>query len=130
MIRLLLLLIAGLALLVGGCRQTPTDTDADVIIDVVEDQTTGHVVGPGVLTIRLTTPGGAPIADATVEARGDMAHAGMVPSLAQVTPGETLGEYVAALEWTMAGDWYVTVTVTLPDGGVATAEFPVRVAAK
>jgi hypothetical protein len=37
------------------------------------------------------------------------------------------GEYRAAFEWTMAGDWIVTVTATLPDGHVATRQFPITI---
>lgn len=129
MIRLLLLLTAGLTLLAAGCRQSTRSeaTAADVVIALVDDADSRPLVGPGSLTIRLTTADGAPISDATVEVRGDMAHAGMVPSLAEVAPGQAPGEYVAALEWTMAGDWVVTVTATLSDGRAATQEFPLRV---
>ncbi len=130
MVRLLFLLTVCLVLFAGGCRQSAaSEAVTDVIISVVDAQTVRHVVGPELLTIRLATPSGAPITDAAVELRGDMAHAGMVPSLGTATPATTPGDYDATIEWTMAGDWIVTVTATLPDGGVATEEFTLRVAA-
>ena len=129
MVRLLFLLTVCLASLAAGCRQSgQTDTASGVVITLADSPTTRHVVGPGALTIRLATADGAPIADATVELRGDMAHAGMTPSLGTATAAATPGDYDATIEWTMAGDWIVTVTATLPDGGVATEEFTLRVA--
>lgn len=130
MVRLLFLLTVCLASLAPGCRQSAQNEAATaVVITLADSPPTRHVVGPGSLTIRLTTADGAPIADATVALRGDMAHAGMTPALGTATPAATPGDYDATIEWTMAGDWIVTVTATLPDGGVATEEFTLRVAA-
>ncbi|MDQ4074856.1 MAG: FixH family protein [Chloroflexota bacterium] len=52
---------------------------------------------------------------AEVELEGNMTHAGMEPIFAdaeEVTPGT----YVAELDWTMSGQWLVTVHATLMDG--------------
>ena len=130
MFRRLLLLAACLILFAAGCRQSSQSdsTNADVVITLVDEAANPPVIGPGALTIRLATADGAPITGATVEVGGDMAHAGMVPSIGTATAAATPGDYDATLEWTMAGDWIVTVTATLPDGRMATEEFDVRVA--
>ena len=126
--RLLVLLTVCLALLAAACRQSdPPQVTTGVIISLADSQNGRHVMGPEALTIRLTSADGTPITDATVELRGDMAHAGMVPSLAAASPAATPGDYDATIEWTMAGDWLLTVTATLPDGLVAAEEFSLRV---
>ena len=55
-----------------------------------------------------------------------MTHAGMVPVFAQTTGGKN-GRYVVPFEWTMGGDWTVTVDVSLEDGRTISREFPVTV---
>jgi len=104
------------AMLIAGCsRQSlqPTPID-DFSLDLtVESQPV--VVGPATLLVELRGPAGGPVEAAAVSARGDMTHAGMMPSLGE---GEPLGEgrYRIPIEWTMGGDWQVTVSVVLPDG--------------
>ncbi len=88
---------------------------------------TPPVMGETTLGVRLTTRDGAPVTGAAVEVRGDMAHAGMIPVIGAAEPAEVAGEYAAPFEWTMAGDWIVTVTATLADGQVVTEEFQVSV---
>lgn len=118
-------MIAGLA----GCRQSnqPGDSPEDVRIELIIPQTVEPVVGDYPLGIRLTTSEGSPITDATIELRGDMTHAGMIPVFGEVFLEDTDGSYPATIEWTMAGDWIVTVTATLPDGRVASQDFAVVV---
>jgi hypothetical protein len=129
----LLALLSVLALLVAGCRQaTPTvGTDEDgagVAIELILPD--APVMGETTLGVRLFSSEGAAVAGAAVAVRGDMAHAGMVPVIATAAPAESAGEYTAPFEWTMAGDWIVTVTVTLPDGRVVSDEFQVTVRAE
>ena len=70
--------------------------------------------GDATVTITLTDGDGSPITDATVEITGDMAHEGMTP-IAGVGEHTGSGQYVVPLRWTMAGDWIVTVKITLTD---------------
>ena len=44
-----------------------------------------------------------------------MSHAGMTPIFTDAREIEP-GRYVAMMELSMAGDWYVVVQVSLPDG--------------
>ncbi|OGO70653.1 MAG: hypothetical protein A2Z37_00715 [Chloroflexi bacterium RBG_19FT_COMBO_62_14] len=52
---------------------------------------------------------------ASVSLKADMTHAGMAPVL---DDAEEVGEglYRMSFEWTMAGDWVLTVSGTLEDG--------------
>ena len=86
-------------------------------------------VGPATLVITLATTGGDPINGALLEIRGDMSHAGMEPVIANSTSSQA-GVYEAPFEWTMAGDWFVTVKATLPDGRVVTREFDLTVSSE
>lgn len=84
------------------------------------------VVGPAELTIILVDATGQAIEGANLQVKGDMAHAGMVPVQATALGGSD-GRYQAALEWTMGGDWIVTVLATLPDGRVTSRQFDLSV---
>ena len=51
---------------------------------------------------------------ALLKLEGNMSHAGMVPVFGEAKETEP-GRYRSTLELSMAGDWYILVTVTLPD---------------
>jgi hypothetical protein len=109
-LRLLLLIL--LALL-AGCRRSGQDL-ADVRVDLVINPNPPQV-GQATLTLTLSDSAGQPISGAEVEFEGNMSHAGMAPTLAQ--PFEVApGRYEAPLEFNMAGDWFILVKATLPDG--------------
>ena len=59
-------------------------------------------------------------------ARGDMSHAGMAPVIAS-SEDDADGVYRIPFEWTMAGDWFVDVTVTLADGREVVQRFDLSV---
>lgn len=113
----LLLIATGLA----ACRQSAeTDSSIAISLEVASDTL---AVGQSELVITVQADDGAPINDATVGVRGDMTHAGMQPVFATAVPAGD-GNYRAPFEWTMGGDWVVTVTATLPDGRTTSQEFP------
>lgn len=99
------------------------DATINIAYQPDNDPVTG---GDSPVTITLTTESGSPITDALVEVVGDMAHAGMMPISAtgEHTGG---GQYHVPLRWTMAGDWQVTVTVTLADGSIVEESFDQQV---
>lgn len=72
-------------------------------------------MGPSTLTLELLDASGAPVSGARLEVEANMNHAGMVPVFGS---GEESvpGTYVAPLEFTMGGDWFVLVDATLADG--------------
>lgn len=83
-------------------------------------------VGPGQVVVRVSDPDGNLVDDARVTIRGDMTHAGMVPVLA-TADFEGSGTYRAITEWTMAGDWTLSVATTLADGRVSQQTFDLSV---
>jgi hypothetical protein len=102
--------ILGLVLVgLVGCRESnrPDDqlTGIEIALVVVPAEA---IVGKAGLLITLQDETGIPLDGAEVAIRGDMSHAGMIPVLATAT-GRGNGQYQAEIEWTMAGDWIVTV---------------------
>ena len=83
-------------------------------------------VGETRLQITLTDANGSRSLRKKIDVRGDMNHAGMQPVLAEITTGEN-GVYDVPFEWTMGGDWIVTVKVTMPDGTTAEQRFDLSV---
>lgn len=111
----LLLVIFGITLLlVTGCRRGQTSDISDIGLDlsISPDPPT---TGPAAVVIQLTDEAGQPLAGAKVELEGNMSHAGMTPVFSQAEEVEP-GQYEAPLEFTMGGDWFILVKVTLPDG--------------
>ena len=115
--------------LLAGCRQadpTPAAT-GDVAIEMaVRPQP--PAVGPATLVISVTDAEGNGVTDAEVTAVGDMSHAGMAPVTGTTDIGSD-GDYTIPFAWTMAGDWFVDVTVTLEDGRALEQRFDVSVGA-
>lgn len=123
------MLLMVLVLALAGCRESQQDDDnegasSDVSITVSYDPNP-PAVGDATLLITLTDADGDAISDATVSVRGDMDHAGMVPVEGEAEGGED-GVYSIPFEWTMGGDWILTVTATLEDGSTVTEEVEVN----
>ena len=118
-------LLATLA--VVGCTRAARSADGapDLALDLAIDPAPARV-GPAEITLTLRDPGGLPVQGAALSLRGDMAHAGMIPVLADLAEAED-GVYRAALSWTMAGDWTATIEGTLPDGRRLLRTIPLRV---
>lgn len=115
-------------LLAAGCGriQTTSPADgADLSVDFSVEPAE-PAVGPTQLRIILTDAQGQPVDDATLNIEGNMTHAGMTPVFTQRSGGDK-GQYLVPFEWTMRGDWIVTVEVTLADGRGVTRQFPVVV---
>ena len=99
--------------------------DAGITIELTM-QPEQPAVGPARLIFTLTDEAGQPINDARLDIEGNMTHAGMAPVFAQASAGQE-GRYMVPFEWTMGGDWYVTVEVSLADGRRFTRRIPVTV---
>jgi len=129
--KLILILVALLTVFgLSGCRDSAQDaqtTDSRPDINVMLEPMRPAVVGATVLTVKLSTADGLPITDAQrVAVKGDMTHAGMAPVFG-VAEEAMNGDYRIAFEWTMAGDWILTVDVTLADGTTLTREFTITI---
>lgn len=122
--RLLLVAVLGLSLLLSGCQRASQQADQAPEVQVtLAVQPDPPQTGPARLVITLADAAGRPIEDATLRIKGDMSHAGMMPVRAEVNDGGPGGVYEADFEWTMGGDWIVTVTVMLADGRITSREF-------
>jgi hypothetical protein len=118
-----------LLLLLPACRRQPAADEAADVQVVLTPGPDSLAVGPITFDLTLWDANGRPIDGAApVTLRGDMNHAGMKPVLAEAT-GSGDGLYTADFEWTMAGDWTVSIEATLPDGRVKRATFPFTVEA-
>ncbi len=122
-----LIFLIGASSILAACGRIQTDRPqaTDITLEMSLDPTR-PTVGPATLTFTLTDADGQPINEASLDIEGNMTHAGMVPVLAQASGGEA-GRYTVPFEWTMGGDWFVTVHVTLPDGRQFSREMPVVV---
>lgn len=86
-----------------------------------------RVVGRTSLTIRISDGSGEPVSGALVSVRGDMSHPGMTPILAEAREAGS-GVYRAEFDWTMAGDWIVTVSVDRSGHEQAHQQFELSIA--
>jgi len=122
--------IGALLILCGmtGCTRTSqlVDEAPDVVISMNLEPDPPLFGRPCVMLMTVFAADGMPINDARLEVKGDMTHAGMVPVVVSITEGLD-GVYATAFDWTMAGDWIVTVEVTLSEGRVARQQFEVTV---
>ncbi|NDJ59868.1 MAG: FixH family protein [Chloroflexi bacterium] len=122
-----------LVVILAGCREsaqqtaTTADSGVQMRLEVAPDPAS---VGAAVLLVRLADAEDKPITDAVVAVRGDMNHAGMVPVDGAGEPTDVEGEYTVPFQWTMGGDWIVTVTATLADGTIVEQQFPFSVTAQ
>ena len=120
-IRLNYLLIIVIFSLLSACggRNSAQSSSNDYDISVEAGSTT---VGKTDLMVTVKDQNGTAINDATVRIKGDMSHAGMQPVLGESATASN-GVYTIPYEWTMAGDWFVTIDVTFADGSTATERF-------
>lgn len=124
--RRLFLLCCVLPILLVACREPEAVANPDIQLEVsvLPDP---PELGEAAIRVLVTDAEGEALSNATIEARGDMNHAGMAPVLRSAEASDTPGEYVIPFEWTMGGDWFVDITVTLPDGSTTTERFNYRV---
>jgi hypothetical protein len=124
MYKTLVLLATAVILLLGsGCSRESRKASSLNVQFTLTTIPFPAVVGQSRLVIQVTDLAGQPVDDASLSIKGDMTHAGMVPVLAEIQGGDEEGYYRVPFEWTMAGDWVVTVEATLDDGSHAKERF-------
>ncbi len=110
----------------AGCAASNDDPSTGSDLTIALDYPEPAAVGETTLLVTLTDASGEPAPDATVNVRGDMTHAGMQPEFGEV--GESGdGVYTVPFEWTMGGDWVVTVEVETEEGETAEETFELTV---
>ena len=133
-LRIRLLLLGFLALLAfpllvacAPVRPSPMQAEpADVVITLLPPE-----AGAPYLKVSLHDAANSPITDAQVSLEGNMNHAGMVPVVSEPVSdnadGAADGLYQLPFEFTMFGDWIITVSVTTADGHTASTDVNVSV---
>ena len=101
---------------VAGCRPAGSEHSDEAVNVELEFDPSPPVVGEADVTLTLASPDGQPLADANVRLEGNMNHAGMKPSFADLEEVEP-GRYTGTLDFTMGGDWFVLVNANTADGG-------------
>jgi hypothetical protein len=106
--------------LLAGCRAAAEAADTPPSVARLSLQVTpaAPAIGPAQIEVSVQTPAGAPLPGAHLQVRGDMSMAGMAPVIANLQD-QGNGHYATtsgAFQFTMAGDWILTVSGSLPDG--------------
>ena len=109
-------------LVITGCRNSTRTSGQDTVQIGLVSPVFPPVVGPGQIKIEILDSRGEPVDDLRLEVKGDMTHAGMVPELASADQS-TNGIYIVPFDWTMAGDWIVTVEAADHNGSAAQRRF-------
>lgn len=124
------ILLLVLAIVLVGCERDPVSDDEapEILVDLFVDPYP-PVKGDTLLEIIVEDPDERPIDGVDLDVKGDMTHAGMKPRVGIVTAVGG-GSYDVDFEWTMAGDWVLTVTGILPDGRKFVRTFDVPVGEK
>ena len=124
---LILLLLAGLASTGCGASSQAQSLPPATVNMTLEVDPNPPAVGPSHLTVMLSEEDGTLLEVADLTITGTMAHDGMQPRFAKAKT-TAAGTYESPFVWPMAGDWTLTLDVTLPDGRVAERQFDVNVA--
>lgn len=121
----LLALLLTLVFLTACGSSTPATPEAAVQITLLPGATADS------LQVQLHNPDHTPLTDATVTLEGNMNHAGMAPIMGKPVhdsdDGASDGVYLIPFQFSMLGDWIITVQVDLADGTQATKDVNVTV---
>lgn len=115
-----LALVAGALALASCGGGDGTEANVALSIDPAEP-----AMGMAEVSVSITDEAGAPLQAESVIIVGNMDHP-MEPSVAEASPAGD-GVYVADFEFTMPGEWVLTVTAEGAEAGHITADFPVSV---
>ncbi|MCA9125024.1 MAG: FixH family protein [Planctomycetales bacterium] len=100
-------------LICAGCS-SPSSEASQTKVDLTIDPSP-PLVGDADVSLTLSDARGAKLEGADVQLEGNMNHAGMKPSFAELHEVEP-GRYAGKLAFTMGGDWFILVTAKTPDG--------------
>jgi len=108
-----------------GLRRVAVDQAPEIAVRVLTSPSPRRI-GPAEITLELLDPAGLGVDHALLQVRGDMLHPGMAP-VEGIVGQAVRGQYPVALEWSMAGDWILTVDGQLQDGRRLLRTFELRV---
>lgn len=123
----LVLLLLGTFLL--ACRSEAVTSANEAGIEITLEMEQQPAVGETLLLVGITDIAGQPVEIQHVTVRGDMNHAGMAPVIRDVEQA-TDGLYHVPFEWTMGGEWIVTVAAQLADGQTVEERFDLSVSSE
>jgi hypothetical protein len=106
----------------AACRRQPPR--ADIVIESSFSPAPPSL-GPATLRLRLTDRSGHPVGGARLRVEAQMSHPGMAPVTATAVERGP-GEYAAALDFPMRGDWILLVSGSLADGRTVSHRIDVR----
>jgi YtkA-like protein len=119
---LIIALCAG-CVIVQACRQQESKSASLIFAHEISPQPPR--AGKVTITLNIKDASDGAVAGARLNIEGNMSHAGMVPVFADATEIEP-GRYRTVMELSMAGDWNVTVHLTLSDGRKLDHEFEIK----
>jgi len=107
-------LIAAVTLPACTRESQKRETAANIMMELTVDPSPASI-GEAMLYFKLFDSQNLPLEGTSLRVKGDMSHPGMQPILAD---SEEIGNgrYSTPFEWTMGGDWILTITGELPDG--------------
>lgn len=112
---LLAVLMLLVALTAACSRGDDGDSNEEINLEVVVSPNP-PVMGAATIEVTLTDGDDEPVTGADLQIEGNMNHAGMEPVFSDLVEDED-GHYVTQdFEFTMGGDWVVTVRGNLADG--------------
>jgi hypothetical protein len=110
-------------LLISGCSRSANSLDR-ITVETGVTPSPAHV-GPVTVDFKIKDGSGKSITGARAKLEANMTHPGMAPVFAdaiEIAPGQ----YRCPLEFSMAGDWVITIRITLQDGQKLERPFEVR----
>ena len=111
------------ATLLSGCWHSASSTN-EISLQWTIEPSAPSVSADTLTFIRLLDERQRPVAGATLQVEAHMSHPGMAPVVRPLTESE-VGVYETHVQFSMAGDWVLVVTGTLPDGRRITRSMPV-----
>lgn len=125
--RFLFLILALVAILLAACGdRSTTESAAPAVHMILIPDPAGDA-----LTVQLSDADGQPLSGGQVSITGNMTHPGMAPvigeAVADDADGVADGSYRIPFQFSMLGDWILTVAATLPDGSTVSQDIPVAV---
>ena len=106
-----------------GCRKTP-EPGGKVTIELVELPKT-YRVGNETISLKMSDALGHGVSGAHLSLEGNMSHAGMAPIFGKAIETSP-GSYSGNLEFSMAGDWVISVNARLSDGRQVEQQFEIK----